>query len=167
MLPKVNCRDYQAGDWIVMKELWVATGIDAPCRGDSAEMIERTLAQGGRLLVLEPEGGGPLAGSAWLTQDGRRVYLHHFAIRPDLQGQGLGRRLLAEALEAVRGTGLQVKLEVHRDNVRAQRLYRRHGFEAVDQLDVLMLRDLGVDRSGPAGFLPPLHPDTHGHPGED
>jgi len=142
MLPKVRCRDYQAGDWAGIKELWMATGLDNPLRGDNAAMIERTLAQGGRFLVLAAEGGGPLAGSVWLTQDGRRFYLHHFGIRPDLQGQGLGRRLLAEALDAVRPAGLQVKLEVHRDNVRAQNLYRRRGFKPVADLDVLMLREL-------------------------
>lgn len=141
MLPKVRCRDYQAEDWAAVNALWVATGMANDVRGDSAAVIERTLDQGGRLLILEEEGGGPIAGSVWLTQDGRRAYMHHFGIRPDLQGQGLGRRLLAEALEAVRATGLQVKLEVHRDNERAQNLYRRRGFTGLGDLDVLILRE--------------------------
>ncbi len=142
----MRCRDYQTGDWTAIQELWDLTGLGKSLRGDSETVIQRTLAQGGRFLILEEASGGPMLGSVWLTQDGRRFNLHHFGIRPDRQGQGLGRRLLAEALDAVRATGLPVKLEVHRDNVRAVELYRRRGFTAVGDLEVLILRDL-EDRS--------------------
>jgi ribosomal protein S18 acetylase RimI-like enzyme len=141
-MARMRCRDYQPGDWSAIQALWDATGVGQSFRGDSEGVIQRTLAQGGRFLILEEASGGPMLGAAWLTQDGRRFNLHHFVIRPDHQGLGLGHRLLAEALDAVRAAGLPVKLEVRRDNVRALELYRRHGFTKAGDLEVLILRDL-------------------------
>jgi ribosomal protein S18 acetylase RimI-like enzyme len=137
--PTAHCRDFQDLDFPAVQALWLATGLGAPERGDDLAQIRRTLAQGGRLLVLE-EPGGALAGTAWLTQDGRRSYLHHFGIRPDLQGRGLGRQLMAAVLEVARPLGLQLKLEVGHANARAQDLYRRHGFQPVGDYDVLIIR---------------------------
>jgi ribosomal protein S18 acetylase RimI-like enzyme len=138
----MRCRDYRIGDWSAIQELWNATGIGKAFRGDSEVVVQRTLAKGGRFLVLEEVTTGAIAGAVWLTQDGRRFNMHHFGIRPDRQGQGLGRRLLVEALDSVRSAGLPVKLEVHRDNARALELYRHYGFTRVGDLDVLILRDL-------------------------
>jgi len=140
MPPGFRCRDYQPGDFPAIQDLWAATGLSWPQRGDSAAAVERTLVLGGRLLMLE-EDTGRLAGTAWLTLDGRRTCLHHFAIRPDLQGRGLGRRFLDPVLEAARALGLQLKLEVHRDNTAAQALYRHAGFNPVEDIDVMIMRE--------------------------
>ncbi|MGP3971858.1 ribosomal protein S18-alanine N-acetyltransferase [Streptomyces sp. 6N223] len=54
------------------------------------------------------------------------------AVAPAEQGRGLGARLLTELLRAATGFGCrEVFLEVRADNERAQRLYKRFGFEAV------------------------------------
>ncbi len=142
MPPEFRCRDYQPGDFPAVQELWVATGVGGAHRGDSAASIERTLALGGRFLVLEEAGAGPFAGTAWLSTDGRRTYLHHFSIRPDLQGRGLGRQFLDVVVETARTLGLQLKLEVDRDNAAAQALYRHRGFKPVAGIEVLIIRDL-------------------------
>ena len=140
--PKVRCREYQEGDYPATAALWEATGLGGAPRGDSAEVIEATLARGGRFLVLEAPSEGGVLGTAWLTSDGRRLYLHHFGILPRLQGQGLGRILLGEALRVVRALGLQVKLEVHRTNARARDLYLRAGFAPLGDYEVLIMRDV-------------------------
>ena len=146
MAPAVHCRDFRAADWPAVRDLWEATGLGGAQRGDNAAMIATTLARGGRFLVLEERAGGGLAGTAWLTNDGRRLHLHHFGISPARQGQGLGRLLLEEVLAAARDTGLQLKLEVHRDNARAQDLYRRNGFAGIGDYEILMVRDLSSFR---------------------
>ena len=142
MPPAFRCRNYRAGDYPAIRALWEATDLSGPQRGDSAASIERTLAQGGRFLVLEEDPGRAVAGTAWLTMDGRRSYLHHFGIRPDLQGRGLGRALLVEVLAAARALGLQLKLEVDPDNDRARNLYLGGGFRSAGTFDILMIRDL-------------------------
>jgi len=144
MSPALRCRDFRTEDWPAVQELWAATGLGGAQRGDDAQVIATTLARGGRFLVLEERPGGGILGAAWLTNDGRRLYLHHFGISPARQGQGLGRILLAEVLAAARPIGLQLKLEVHRDNLRAQDLYLRNGFARLGDYETLIIRDLNT-----------------------
>jgi ribosomal-protein-alanine N-acetyltransferase len=56
------------------------------------------------------------------------------AVRSDRQGSGLGSRLVEELLaEAERRSCHRVFLEVAADNLRAQELYARHGFERISR----------------------------------
>jgi ribosomal protein S18 acetylase RimI-like enzyme len=60
-------------------------------------------------------------------QELRRVY-----VRPGFQGQGIGRRLMDAAFDHPQLRGAcNVYLEVWERNPRAQRFYRRHGFEVI------------------------------------
>ena len=86
-------RDYCPDDYSSLMELWDITGMGGKERGDDQEVIEQTIRAGGKLLVmLSPE--GKLIGSSWMTHDRRRMYIHHFAVHPSRQGQGLSRRLM-------------------------------------------------------------------------
>ncbi len=139
---KTRIRDYRPEDFETIYDLWVQTDLTQPERGDSAEVIERCIERGGRLLVMEDYEDGKIIGSSWMTWDGRRIYLHHFGILPAYQGRGLGTELARESLEWIRKTGQQVKLEVHKDNVAAKRLYEKLGFFAFRDYDIYMIRDL-------------------------
>ena len=69
------------------------------------------------------------------------------ARRPRYRGQGLGPRLMAEALRLLwNGAPRPVELEVEAANEGALSLYRRFGFEVVSRLPVLAL-DLGLRRA--------------------
>ena len=135
----MRIREFLAADEPAVREVWLETGMASPQRADTLATIERTIAAGGRLLVLEADGA--LVGTSWLTVDGRRTYLHHFGVRPSHQRRGLGRRLLEETLAVARVIGLQVKLEVHRDNAAAVALYRQAGFLRLGDYDIYLLRD--------------------------
>jgi ribosomal protein S18 acetylase RimI-like enzyme len=87
---------------------------------------------------MEDPRTGELAGTSWLTWDGRRVFLHHFAIRPRLQGQGLGKILARASLDFAREKGCPVKLEVHRENKAAIHLYQSSGFNGFGDYEVFM-----------------------------
>lgn len=136
-------RDYRPEDFNAVERLWQETGLGSAQRGDSAVVIARTLNMGGRLLVIEEKASRSIVATSWLTSDGRRLYLHHFGVRPTLQGQGLARRLLMETLRVCRQIGLQVKLEVHRDNTRAVNLYKNAGFKSLGDYQVYIIRDVG------------------------
>lgn len=113
-----------------------------PGRGDSAGVIERTLRQEfARLILLEEGAGSRIVGTSWITCDGRRLLLHHFAVELSLQGRGLSKILLQATLEHVRAAGLPMKLEVARTNTRAVDLYKRAGFESLGDYEVYILRD--------------------------
>jgi len=135
-------RDYWAADYPHVADIWERTGISTPGRGDSAEVIENTLRRNGRLLVLVDKASDTVVGTSWLTNDGRRLHLHHFAIDPKFQGGGLSKPLLRESLQIAKGIGLQIKLEVHRDNERAIHFYKKNGFKHLGDYDVYIIRDL-------------------------
>lgn len=144
-------RDYWAADYPHVAEIWERTGISTPGRGDSAEVIENTLRRKGRLLVLVDKARDTVIGTSWLTNDGRRLYLHHFAIAPEFQGRGLSKPLLRASLQVAREAGLQIKLEVHQDNERALSLYKNAGFQRLGDYDVYIIRDPGdiqIDNPG-------------------
>lgn len=138
-----HIRDYRPDDFPAVEALWRAVGMATPQRGDSAEVIERTLRiENARLIVLEETPGESVAGTSWITCDGRRLLLHHFAVAPDLQGRGLSKILLRASLEHARAAGLQMKLEVARANTRAVDLYKRAGFKSLGDYEVYILRDV-------------------------
>ena len=121
-------RMFTPQDYGKVATLWQVTGIARPERRDSPDAIARTLDNGGFLLVLEDPGKKRLLASAWVTQDGRRAYLHHLSVHPDHQRRGLGRWILGEALKRIAAMGLDTKIEVRRDHP-AMNLYRTLGFE--------------------------------------
>ena len=77
-----------------------------------------------------------------MTFDGRRIHLHHFGILPEYQGRGLSKSLLAESLKFVKKKGYQVKLEVHRSNSVAVKIYEKAGFRYLGDYDVYIIRDI-------------------------
>jgi ribosomal protein S18 acetylase RimI-like enzyme len=64
-----------------------------------------------------------------------RLYVPALAVAPAHRGQGVGTELLRAVLaEAARGPGIRaVALDVAADNAGAVALYRRHGFEVVEE----------------------------------
>lgn len=131
-------RDFEEEDFGSLSELWTETGIGNPARGDTLESVRRTLALGGRLFVLAA--GDRIAGSAWISDDGRRLYLHHMAVLPELQGRGLGKRLMEAAVSVARQRGMQMKLEVSEANPGAMALYRNYGFQTLEGYRTMIRR---------------------------
>jgi len=116
-------------------------GIGGVERGDDDTVILRTISLGGKLfLLLAPE--GKIIGTSWLSTDGRRTYIHHFAIAKAYQGAGLANQLLHYSLVHAKKEGLQIKLEVHRNNLIALNLYKKFKFKPLGDLKVLIIRNL-------------------------
>jgi ribosomal protein S18 acetylase RimI-like enzyme len=136
-------REYHKGDFTGIMNLWIATGLSRPERGDDEATVERSIEMGGRMLVMCPESPAEeIIGTSWMTFDGRRLHLHHFGIDPSFQRRGLARELLRESLRFVKEKGYQVKIEVHRSNAVAVELYRKAGFEYLGDYDVYIIRDI-------------------------
>ncbi|MBE1515472.1 ribosomal-protein-alanine N-acetyltransferase [Nesterenkonia halotolerans] len=92
---------------------------------------------------------GALAGYAGMMCVLPLADVQTLAVAPEMQGHGLGTRLLGLIVEAARTRGAeQVLLEVRADNPGAQALYRREGFEPIhtrpryypDGQDALIMR---------------------------
>jgi ribosomal protein S18 acetylase RimI-like enzyme len=135
-------RKYRKGDFDGIANLWAVTEMGNPKRGDNEKTVDDSISIGGSLLVIEEKSSGELCGTSWMTFDGRRIYLHHFGILPEFQGQGLSKILLKESLNFVKEKGYQVKLEVHKINERAINLYKKFGFKSLGEFDIYIIRDV-------------------------
>ncbi|MBI9068233.1 MAG: GNAT family N-acetyltransferase [Salinivirgaceae bacterium] len=133
-------RDYINTDFPQIMNLWMETDLSKPERGDNELTIKSTLNLGGKLLVLEDSENKKILGTSWITTDGRRLYLHHFGIKPSHQGQKLSHMLLKASLDFAKKTNMQIKLEVHKDNFIANNLYENAGFKYLGDYKVLIIR---------------------------
>lgn len=139
----MKVREYRRGDFTGIMEIWSATGLSRPERGDDEATVERSITMGGAMFVMyDNSGNEKITGTSWLTFDGRRLHLHHFGIAPEHQGKGFSAVLLKESLRFVKKKGYQVKLEVHRENEAAVKLYKKAGFEYLGDYDVYIIRDI-------------------------
>ncbi len=138
---RFTIKDYRKEDYPGLTLLWEETGLGNPERGDNAETIENCLAIGGKLLVMFSSDEPLPIGSSWMTFDGRRFHLHHFCVKPAWQNAGLGKKLAIETIRFIREKGFQVKLEVHKENHIAKKLYEDLGFFTFNDYEIYMLRD--------------------------
>ena len=133
-------RDYRQGDFGLVLPLWKETGLGDEKRGDDEQVILDTLKYGGKFILMIERNTEKLIGTSWITNDHRRLYLHHFGIGKQFQGRGLSKPLLEESLQFARKTGLQIKLEVHKDNPIACQLYEKYDFKYLGDYMVYIIR---------------------------
>jgi len=141
MNDQLYVRDYSEKDFNEVEKLWEDTGMGGKQRGDNHSIIEKSIILGGKLLILENQESGEIIGTSWLTFDGRRIYLHHFGIKPEYQKKGYSKILLKESLQFAQNKGVQIKVEVHKDNEVALHLYRKGGFNYLGDYLVFIIRD--------------------------
>lgn len=111
----------------------IEKGIVGGQRLDHSLLREELAAKpDGALLIYRDEADGPLLGTAWLSPEGDGVWsLGLLTIRPELQNQQLGRKLLdaAEAYARSRGaTRMRIGVLHVRDTLIAW--YERRGYRA-------------------------------------
>jgi len=139
-------RNYTDTDYPEMILLWESLGLGGAQRGDNEKIIRRTIEMGGQLLLMIDFVKNVIVGTSWLTVDGRRTYLHHFGIHTDYQGNGLAKHLLDASLQLAKTFGMQIKLEVHKDNAKALGLYTKAGFAYLGDYNVYIIRDISCIR---------------------
>ena len=137
-------REYADKDYPEMIRLWESLGLGGAHRGDDELVIRRTIKIGGQILLMIEKSSDSIVGTSWLTVDGRRTYLHHFGIHADYQGKGIANQLLDASLKLAITYGMQIKLEVHKDNMKALGLYKKAGFTYLGDYQVYIIRDIST-----------------------
>ena len=129
-------RPFSPADTAAVVALWQACGLTRP-HNDPRRDIARKLAVQPELFLVG-EAQGRLAATAMSGYDGHRGWIYYLAVAPDLQGQGLGRRMVAAVEARLLALGCpKINLQVRADNAAAVGFYTRLGFAADD------LRSLG------------------------
>lgn len=95
---------------------------------------------GSTLYVIE-SAGGP-AGRLRVVHTDQRLFLAGLQIHPAHQRKGIGTAVIGTLLHRARAQGLPLQLDVHEDNLGAQRLYRRLGFRQYSRSDHDLLMTL-------------------------
>ena len=144
MHPGFYIREFSERDYFEMIRLWESLGLGGANRGDDLQVINRSIKMGGQLLLMFEKDSDSIVGTSWLTVDGRRTFIHHFGIHADYQGIGLAKILLDASLKLAKTFGMQIKLEVHRDNLKAIGLYTKAGFKNLGDYQVYIIRDISM-----------------------
>ena len=63
------------------------------------------------------------------------LWLKYIVLLPEWQGQGIGGKFVRDLLSEAAGSKKKVRLNVLKVNESAQRLYKRHGFRVVEDID--------------------------------
>ena len=84
--------------------------------------------------------GGEPIGRLYVDRRDAEIRLIDIALLPSSRGQGLGGAILADLLAEGRRQGLLVRIHVEQDNP-AMRLYRRLGFEKIEEQGVYWLME--------------------------
>jgi ribosomal protein S18 acetylase RimI-like enzyme len=112
-----------------------------PLWQNTAEVFRDVLADYSYFVVAELD--GVVVGYQFSNLIEGRGYLARVAVHPDHQGQGIGKRLMAEAIDFFKGKRARViTLNTQQDNQASQRLYRRFGFRLVGEEALVLRRDL-------------------------
>jgi len=81
------------------------------------------------------EADGKPAGKMRVAESDGEAWIYGFAVFPELQGKGIGRRALTKVVKQEAQKGLSVFLEVEAKNAHALRLYESCGFRSYHSQD--------------------------------
>ena len=123
----MEIRDFRAGDGDALRALWVSCGIKIRPGDDDTALDVFASRNPGLFLVAEDERG--VAASTLAGWDGRRGWLYHVAVRPDLRRHGLARRMVNVIEERLQAIGCpKINLIVWDDNAAAMRFWSAVGY---------------------------------------
>jgi GNAT superfamily N-acetyltransferase len=106
-----------------------AAAFTPPWRHDAAEFREIAATYPFFVVATTPA----VVGYQFSATEGELGFLVRIAVAPDRFGQGIGARLMAEALRYFAAAGVRrVLLNAEETNTRAHRLYERFGFTLVE-----------------------------------
>lgn len=149
---RVDVRPAVAEDWqaflVLAEALYQEFGEKRPSERRLARLFDDALAGDSSFKLFFAVAADELCGMVSLaiapTTQGAGCfgYLDDVFVLEPYRGQGIGTRLMREALKHARESGcVRAELGTRRDNIRARRLYERLGFEEVDGVRYwLMLR---------------------------
>lgn len=148
--PGIAIREFTLEDYDEVLGLWSAAGPGVDRRpSDERDQVGLKLQRDPDLFLvatLEDRIVGAVMGG-W---DGRRAYVYHLAVAPDLRRRGVADALMDELEDRFRAKGaLKAKCQIHDYNETSLAFFRRRGWEIEEGL-----RPVGKVLAGPVDDSP-------------
>ncbi|MEZ9060198.1 GNAT family N-acetyltransferase [Vibrio pelagius] len=121
-------------DYQQVMNLWSETEGMQLREADSEENIGKYLERNPNLsfVALQED---QIVGAILVGTDGRRGYIQHLAVSKACRGQGLGAKLISNAVDALSSIGIaKTHLFVINDNLNAQAFYENIGWHPRDEI---------------------------------
>lgn len=129
----MQIRMFRPDDEAAVIALWQACGLTRPWNDPQRDIARKLSVQPELFLIGVDAQDRPVA-SAMVGYDGHRGSLYYLAVHPELQGQGWGRRLMAEAEARLTALGApKLNLLVRSGNRQVLGFYARLGY-GVDEV---------------------------------
>ena len=125
----VDIRKMEIGDYDKVYNLWLSCkGLGLNSIDDSLEGIERFLNRNPETcFVAEVE--EKIVGVIMAGHDGRRGFIYHTAVSPDMRRKKIGEKLLCASLKALENQGIsKVALVVFKGNILGNDFWESQGF---------------------------------------
>ena len=137
LVDAIEIREMREDDHAGLLALWRASPhIGLREQDDSREGLARFLWRNPHCsFVAEKE--GEIVGSILCGHDGRRGHLYHVCVRGDCQNLGVGSKMLALALDALRREGIsRACLFTFAANKKGEAFWQGHGWEKRPDLEI-------------------------------
>lgn len=127
-------REMEISDYQQVMNLWSETEGMRLREADSEENIGKYLERNPNLSFVALQ-GDEIVGAILVGTDGRRGYIQHLAVSKACRGQGIGAKLISNAVGALSSIGIaKTHLFVINDNLNAQAFYENIGWYPRDEV---------------------------------
>ena len=125
-------RAFTPADTDAVIALWESCGLVRPWNDPRRDIARKLTVQPELFLVAEPmdpEAERAVVGAGMAGFDGHRGWVNYLAVRPDLQGSGLGRAFMAEFERLLTDLGCpKLNLQVRAGNEQVLGFYESLGY---------------------------------------
>ena len=123
----MKIRPFGESDADRVVELWERCGLLRPWNDPRKDIARKLQVQ--RELFLVGEMDGQVVAVVMAGYEGHRGWVNYLAVEPELQGQGLGREMMAAVERGLAERGCpKVQLQIRRGNLDVVRFYRALGY---------------------------------------
>jgi len=124
----ITIGEFSMDDYPVVHVLWQRGDLwMRPSDGPEATLLK--LTRDPRLVLVARDGAGKVVGTVMGGWDGRRAYVYHLAVAPELRRQGVADALMDELEERFRALGaLKAKLQILVENETSKAFFAHRGY---------------------------------------
>ena len=124
----ITIGEFSMDDYPVVHVLWQRGDLwMRPSDGPEATLLKLTRDPG--LVLVARDGAGKVVGTVIGGWDGRRAYVYHLAVAPELRRQGVADALMDELEERFRALGaLKAKLQILVENETSKAFFAHRGY---------------------------------------